>query len=200
MTLHQNEWEASRAWAPPATALAPRLRAFRLHGVVAEIKPHTPGGIRAGVLQLKARAAALRRAGRDPLQTRFHLVTYRQVDGDPSRYDTYISDPSTFDQVVHGSAAPTFLKMSARPLHVPRAVERIPVHQCHTMLGNELEPLVRRRYAAWMRVTQGKPGFRLEAKAPQRAGADIVQKEELAAFLRELAAELEAELDTELAT
>ncbi|HET8960646.1 hypothetical protein [Nocardioides sp.] len=184
----------ARSWSPPVATLAPRMRGFRLHDVIAEIKPHTPGGINAGVTQLKSRASAIRKSGRDPRTFRYHLVTYRQVDGDPSRYDTYVSDPRTVDQTVFGSRKPDFLKMSAKPLHVPRAVDRIAVYQCPTMLGNALEDPIRRRYAAWMRLTQGKTGFRLEAKtSAQQTGADIKQRE-LVAFLRELAAELEAEI------
>lgn len=200
MTLQQHEWEAERQWDAAVSAHAPRLPGYRQKGVVGEVKPHTPGGLRAGVEQLRARAAQIRKRGEKAEDTRYHLVTYRQVDGDPSRYETYVSDPRLVDPLVLSRARPTgpitperlgMAKMGGRPLHVPAALKQIPVHECTTTLGNLLEPLVRRRYTAWMRVAQGKRNFRLELKHPQAKGADI--RHEMAAFLRELATELEAE-------
>ena len=194
MTVHESLplFETKpRAWAERPTALAGRQAAFRKRGVVAEIKPHTAGGIRDGITQLKARRNALRKRGRDPEETRYHLITYRQVDADPARFETFISDPRTMTAVLSGTGMPTFLKMGNEPIHFPRAIEKIPVHQCPTMLGNELEPKIRARYAAWMRTKQGHTGFRLGAKDASTTGADVTH--ELVEFLRELAAELEAE-------
>lgn len=188
MTAQGETW--TRAWAAATTATAPS-GAVPATGVIAEVKPHTTRGIRDGIRQLRQRAQAERRAKRNPRGFRYHLVTYRQVDGDPGKYETYISDPRTMEAVVFGTAQPSFLHMGSKPLNFPRAMETIRVHQCPSLLGNELEPRVRLRYAAWMRVAQGHQGFRLASKSASQTGADI--RHEMVDFLRELATELEAE-------
>jgi hypothetical protein len=68
---------------------------------------------------------------------------------------------------------------------VPEAVMPIPLWQCATAFGSVIENHIRQRYAAVVGVT-------LPAKSPQRPGIDISHEQELVAFLRELAAELEA--------
>lgn len=185
-----------RTWADRPTALAGAMQGFRSRDVIAEIKPHTTDGIRAGIRQLQTRAAALRRAKKDPARYRYHLITYRQAGADTTRYETFISDPRTTDDLVlRGRGKVAFLRLSAEPIHFPDANQRMQVFQCPSILGNALEPLIRSRYAAWMRSTQGHAGFTLPAKSPHAGGADITH--ELVAFLRELAAELEAEAASE---
>ena len=71
---------------------------------------------------------------------------------------------------------------------VPQATRSIELWQCPTLLGNAVENRVRNAYSDLVGIP------RLPRKKPNAPGADIEHELlEMAEFLRELAAELEAE-------
>jgi hypothetical protein len=73
------------------------------------------------------------------------------------------------------------------------ATRMIPLHECTSTFGTAIEKEIRRKYGQWMRSHQGHTAFRVPAKPHHGKGADLPFKQkELAEFLRELAAELEA--------
>lgn len=179
--LGRYRWDAAPRLSPYNPARFPRL------GVVGEVKPHHGAGIAAGINQLRTRA----RGGKTP-----QLVTYRQVPGRPTSYDVLAADSDQLKVLLAGLRGPRGVTAAGvRTLTtwywlgrvaVPEAVVPIPVWQCATTFGSVIEPYIRAQYAA-------KVGARLGSKDAQQTGADISHERELAAFLRELAAELEAE-------
>ncbi|GAA1057443.1 hypothetical protein GCM10017608_16230 [Agromyces luteolus] len=154
--------------------------------VVAEIKPHNADGISDGIRQLVRRNAA--RAAITP-----QLLTYRPVDATRTRYEILAADSGELRTIV---AAWRPRKRVPRPrtwyrlpgtITVTAAADRIPRWQCPTQLGNLIEGQIRDNYATQLRIS-------LPQKSASRTGADIEHELlEMAEFLRELAAELEAE-------
>jgi len=148
--------------------------------VIGEIKPHNPDGIAAGIKQLRGRKGIERSTPQ--------LITYRQVPGQPSKYEVLAADSAQLDAVLKGREAKVGKWYTLGIVESSKTAEMIPRWECPTSLGNVLEPWIRRRYASRFNVT-------LDAKdSPSQTGADIShRKQEMAEFLRELAAELEAE-------
>ena len=164
-------------------------RRFPPTGVVGEVKPHNPAGIRAGLAQLRgdsppvarpAGPAAARASPRSSSPTARHRVTRR---ASTCSWPTRTSSRSA----VRTGAAPTRW-LAIGTIRYPGAAQPIPLWQCPTRLGVRMEPKVRSLYARWMREVQLQPSVRLTARRANRPGADI--EHELAEFLTELGAEL----------
>jgi hypothetical protein len=162
------------------------LRKFPRTGVVGEIKPNNDAGIAAGIRQLVRRTADRRSATPQ-------LLTYSKVNGNPRKYEVLAADPTELRAIIAAWRAkthyprPTLWYRLGSDLDVPQAVDLIPRWKCPTQLGNLVEGPIRARYAMQL-------GIGLPAKSPSRPGADITHElQEMAEFLRELAAELEAE-------
>ncbi|MDZ5663464.1 hypothetical protein HN031_20695 [Nocardioides sp. zg-1308] len=169
------------------TAWPQDLVRFPRKGVVGEIKPHNAEGIADGIRQLVTRTAGRR-------SVTPQLLTYRQVPGQPSRYEVLAADSGELKRIIAGwrprqrVPKPTTWYQLRHPISVPAAVELIPRWQCPTQLGNLVEAQVRAKYAMQLGIT-------LPARSASRTGADIEHELlEMAEFLRELAAELEAEV------
>lgn len=175
---------AARTWLPHAGVRAARNSTlFPRSNVIVEVKPHTPSGVTAGIRQLRGR--------RRDNTTRLFLITYRQVDGDPSRYDVLLGDPGQVQAAVNlGSWRPVLRTWYSLPrIEAPEALRPIPTHQCYPTLGVMLEPRVLLSLQQWMVTDQGHTGFTLASRNPRLRGEDA--RFELAEFLRELAHELE---------
>lgn len=154
---------------------------FPSQGVIGEIKPHNARGFRDGVNDLRRRRPRLGR--------KLQLITYRQVPGDPTRYQVLAAKRTELEAVVEGRAPIGTLRTwyDLGTIRAAKAAERIPLWECPSALGNLLEQQIRRRYAT-------RVGAELQRKHPSTTGADIEHELlEMAEFLRELAAELEAE-------
>lgn len=179
-----------------ARGVPPDPARFPATGVVGEVKPHTPEGIRGGLDQLRRRLAAAARtrtpgppgprgAGAPAPQ----LVTYRRSPSDPTRFDVRIADPPALRRALRGGgglAETDFLPVGT--VVYPGAARPIPLWQCPTRLGVRMEPKVRFLYAQWMREVQRQPGVRVARRPPQRGGADIEHERD--EFLAELDAAL----------
>lgn len=153
-------------------------------GVKAEIKPHNTAGIRAGVDQLKRS----RKPGK-PI-----LLTYRTVSDDkPTDFQVLLAGPDQLEQALRGkrTAASINRWYVIGGFHAPYALTRIPLAACPTRFGSTVEDPVREAYADFMRRSHA--GFTLGTKHASAGGHDILH-EELAAYLRELAEEMEAEI------
>lgn len=158
---------------------------FPRKNVMGEIKPYNPAGVAAGVRQL-----ARWRDSR-PHAT-LQLIAYRQEPRQPSRYQLLAADTRQLAEAVNNARARKPFRIATwydvGTISVPRALEKIELWQCPTLFGNVVEEHVRARYAA--RVGIGP----LPKKDASRPGPDIEHELlEMAEFLRELAAELEAE-------
>lgn len=150
-------------------------------GVKAEIKPHNSAGIRAGVEQLKRS----RSAGR-PL-----LLTYRTTsDRTPTSFEVLLADPDQLREALGGRrrAADITRWFRIGGFTAPHALTPIPFAACPPRFGASVEGSVRSAYARFMR--KAHPGFRLGTKHASAGGHDILH-EELVAYLRELAEEME---------
>ena len=180
-------------WAPLPTAQAPRSASYAPKMVVGEVKPHTPSGISAGITQLRKRKAAIERAGHNVNDVTFNLITYRPTGKDPREYQLSISNPGQlWTAVVRGGPPPAFRLMGGT-FSFAQATRMIPLHECTSSFGTAIEKEIRQRYGQWMRSHQGHTSFRVPPKQRGGKGADLPFKQrELAEFLRELAAELEA--------
>lgn len=166
--------------------------------VVGEIKPHNCDGISDGIRQLVTRFQSRRLLSRsqDPLP-RFdvtpQLLTYRQLPGQPTQYEVLAADSGELRAIIaewrprgHIRRPQTWYRLRFL-ITVPQAVEMIPRWKCATQLGNLVEAQIRDKYAMQL-------GISLPRKSASRAGPDIEHElTEMAEFLRELAAELEAE-------
>lgn len=194
MTTTQN-----RRWAPLPRTTAPVDRtAYAAAMVVGEVKPHTPGGISAGISQLRRRRDELKRAGHDVTKVTFNLITYRPAGTDPTQYQLSISDPGQMRTAVLSNGPVPGFKLMGAPFTFAAATRKIDLRDCPSTFGTEIEKAIRARYGGWMRSYQGHAGFRVPRKPRGGKGADLPFKQyELIAFLRELAAELEAELEAE---
>jgi len=165
----------------PATRPAPfDASKFPRTGVIGEIKPHNRAGISAGIAQLRGRKGITQRTPQ--------LVTYRQVPGQPTRYEILAADSTQLAGVIRGRRAKIDTWYTLGIIESSRATMAIPLWQCSTSLGNLLERQIRQRY-------QARVGTTLDAKgSASQTGADIThERQEMAEFLRELATELEAE-------
>ncbi len=189
-------------WSPgrlPGTSVAPFAAGAARHrfpsrSVVGEIKPHHPTGIAAGIIQLRGRALA----GRTP-----QLITYRQVRGRPSYYTVQAADSHQLSALLTRLGGPRGRRLTPADLaslttwyslgdiRVPAATKPIPLWQCATAFGFVIEQYIRDHYDSLVAA-------KMKAKDPRGAGADISHEMELAAFLRELAADLESELATRI--
>lgn len=158
---------------------------FPRKNVIGEVKPHNSAGIAAGIRQLVSRGAASR-------SVTPQLITYRQVPNQPTRYEILAADSAELRRIIAGwkprqRVKPKIWYAVRFPVVVPAAVEMIPRWQCPTELGNVVEAKVREKYAMQL-------GISLPRRSASRGGADIEHELlEMAEFLRELAAELEAE-------
>ena len=180
---HVDRYRWSRTKAAPT---APPRTQFRKKDVVGEVKPHNPQGIAAGIDQL-VRWTRLRPSAKP------QLVTYRQVPGTRTRYEVLAADVDELRLAIsaRGSRRPvppirTWYSIGITP--VPEATRPLELWQCPAMFGNVVEKHVRRAYADRIRIPP------LPEKDPSKTGPDIEHELlEMAEFLRELAAELEAE-------
>lgn len=160
--------------------------------VVGEIKPHNPDGIRGGVDQL-------RKSGMPGTRL---LLTYRPVKGKgPTTYEVLMPHPRELMQVI---TVPSTKGNRQKPLltrlhtwykiggdiEESCAVRTIPYHACPALLGAQLEEGVRENYRSFLRGQLGFP-VPVPSKSPWSSGPDILH-EELAEFLAELAAHLQA--------
>lgn len=148
--------------------------------VIGEIKPHNTAGITAGITQLRGRPGIEKSTPQ--------LLTYRQISGQPTKYEVLAADSTQLNAAIKNRETKIDKWYTLGIVESSKAAEMIPRWECPTSLGNLLEPWIRRRYASRLGVT-------LAAKnSPSQSGADFVHsKQEIANFLRELAAELEAE-------
>jgi hypothetical protein len=153
---------------------------FPSDSVIGEIKPHNPAGIAAGIVQLRGRRGITQRTPQ--------LITYRQVPGQPTKYEILAADSTELAGVIRGRRAKLGTWYTLGIVESSAAAKPIPLWQCSTSLGNLLEPQIRQRYAA-------RVGAKLKEKDnASLRGADIEHELlEMAEFFRELAAELEAE-------
>lgn len=173
VTTQQYRRDEPVAGAPPPSL--PRT------GVKAEVKPHNSAGIRAGVEQLKRS----RKPGK-PL-----LLTYRTTsDRTPTAFEVLLADPGQLAQALGGGrrAADITRWFRIGGFTAPHALTPIPFAACPPRFGSSVEGSVRSAYARFMRTAH--PGFRLGPKHASAGGHDILH-EELAAYLRELAEEME---------
>lgn len=116
-----------------------------------------------------------------------HLVTYRPSPGHPGRYQVLISNPDELMEVISGRQRGLPQKWSLiGEFTNSRSQQLIPLTECPPRLGQLLERQTRERYAAWVGLGS------LPGKNPNTPGLDA--QHEYVAFLRELAAELEAEI------
>lgn len=160
---------------------------FPRKGVVGEIKPHNERAIRAGIRQL------VKRTRHDGHRRTPQLLTYRRVSDNPPKYEVLAADPDELRKILATwrpgaliDIPKTWYRMKF-PVAVPAAGELIPLWKCPTQLGNLVERTIRDKYAMQL-------GISLPYKHPSATGADIEHEMlEMAEFLRELAAELEAE-------
>jgi len=164
---------------------------FPQRNVIGEIKPHNTDGISDGIRQLFNRKAAR-------LSVTPQLLTYRSIDPQRIRYEVLAADS---DELRKSVAAWQPRQRAQKPrtwyrlptlITLPAAAEMIPRWQCATQLGNVLEKHVRRAYTDAIRIPP------LPDKHPSRPGPDIEHELLMAEFLRELAAELEAEAEAGL--
>jgi hypothetical protein len=160
---------------------------FPRKNVVGEIKPHNDRGIYEGIRQLRDRVA-----GRRAVTPQ--LLTYRQMPGQPTRYEVLAADSGELRTIIAAwqprkpNPRPQTWYRLRFPITVPQAMEMIPRWQCATQLGNLVEGQIRDKYAMQL-------GISLPHKSASRTGADFTHELlEMAEFLRELAAELEAEV------
>ena len=167
-------WDATTAPKPFDTRMFPRK------GVIGEIKPHNPAGIAAGIVQLRGRSGITRGTPQ--------LITYRQVPGQPARYEILGADSAQLRSVIQGRAAKITTWYTFGIVESAQAARMIPLWECPTKLGNVLEGPIRVRYAK-------RVGATLDRKDDAALrGPDLKHElREMAEFLRELAVELEAE-------
>lgn len=152
-------------------------------GVIGEVKPHTANGIASGVAQLRVRFRRLPVARRG--QVRAQLITYRPSASPEGAYEVLAPDSLQLTSWLATGGRPPHLRWySLGSFPFPRALQRIQVRDCPSLLGSEIEPHVRRHYAARLGIPP------LGQRTAAQHGADI--EHELVSFLRELAAELEA--------
>lgn len=162
----------------PAPPISPLISApFPTTRVIGEIKPHNAAGIRAGIAQLRTRHGYTTKTPQ--------LITYRQKDGDATRYDVFAADSRELRSVLRRDRPGIATWHRLGTIQSARAIEPIPRWQCPTALGVLLEPQIRRMYAA-------RAGITLDKKSGHRTGADI-EHELFAEFLLELATELRAQ-------
>lgn len=179
-TIDRYRWNATPATGPPPA------RQFRKEDVVGEVKPHNPPGIAAGIDQL------VRGTHRRPT-AKPQLITYRAVSGQRTRYEVLAADVTQLRAAIAarraGRPVPPIAKWyTVGIVPVPQATRRIELWQCPTLLGNAVENRVRNAYTDRVGIP------RLPRKKSNAPGADIEHELlEMAEFLRELAAELEAE-------
>ena len=173
---------ASHRWKSDTRPMPFDASKFPRTGVIGEILPHNTRGIAAGIAQLRTRRGITRRTPQ--------LVTYRQVPGQPTRYEVLAADPTQLAGVIQRRRAGIDTWYSLGVVESSRAVLPIPLWQCSSSLGNLLERQIRQRYAT-------RVGATLASKtSASQTGADIEHELlEMAEFLRELAAELEAEAE-----
>jgi hypothetical protein len=168
---------ASKRWDQTTSPVPFRPDRFPRRKVFGEIKPHNRAGISAGLAQLRTRRGLY--PGSTP-----QLVTYRQVAGRPRHYEVLAADSGELREVLDRTRRGLRTWYRIGIVDYPRAMERIPRWECPSSFGTDIEDAVRSAYAAQVGVT-------LPAKRGNAPGADLVH--EYAAFLRELAAELEGE-------
>lgn len=171
---------------PAERGLPPGL--FPRVGVIGEVKPHTANGIASGVGQLRQRFRGLPAARRG--QVRAQLITYRPSSHPEGAYEVLAPDSLQLTSWLATGRRPQHLRWySLGSFAFPRALDRIQVRDCPSLLGSEIEPHVRRHYGARLGIPP------LGQKTAAQHGADI--DHELISFLRELASELEAEAEAE---
>lgn len=166
---------------------------FPHRNVVGEIKPHNRPGIAQGIRQLRGYMT------NHPTATP-QLITYRQVAGQPTSYEVLAADSRQLKALLDYLGAPkngqTKHDLNSLQkwyllgrIRVPEATETLQFWQCPPPFGAMIENRIRNQYASMV-------GVRLKPKSPSRPGEDISHERELAAFLRELAGQLEAELES----